>query len=154
MGGKMSSDKTVEFSLQDYMPYRLACLVENATASVSSRYKTHGVSIAEWRVLAVLGELGTASSKVMISHTNMDKSRINRALNLLQEKNWVVRKDEPSDRRQNRVKLTRKGQRKFVEIAEVAHDWQSSWLGRLNKKEMSQLDALLKKLASGIPELQ
>lgn len=139
-------------NLRAFIPYRLTRLSENFSKVTSPRYKKHKVTSPEWRVLAILTEYGIASSKFIQEHTTLSRSRVNRTLDSMVNKQWVTREPEAHDRRQNKIKLTELGQSAFAEAGQVAKDTQDEWLESFSNAEIAQIYQLLDRLEQNMPQ--
>ena len=68
------------FKLEDFLPYRLSVAANRVSRLCARRYtKAFGLSIPEWRVLAVVGRFDTLSPSAVGEWTAMDKVKVSRA---------------------------------------------------------------------------
>ena len=73
-----------ELILEEFMPYRLARLSSTVSARVAKAYdKEFGLSIPEWRVIAVLGRYPGLSAVEVAEQTFLDKVAVSRAVTKL-----------------------------------------------------------------------
>ena len=92
----------------------------------------YGLDIPEWRVLATLGFRNDACSAQYIAHcTRTHKSTISRAVTALMKRQMVERVENADDRREFRLRLTRKGKALYEEL-----------IPRLLRKEQEILSCL------------
>ena len=93
------------------MPFRLNRLATEVSAALSVEYEErYGLDIPEWRVLATLGFRQDACSAQYIAHcTRTHKSTISRAVTALMQRQLVERVANAVDRREFRLRMTRKG---------------------------------------------
>lgn len=68
----------------------------------------------------------------------------------LQDEGWLVREPVENDRRATRLRLTRAGRERFVDMAHTHETWIAGLLGRLSRDEQQQLHLLLGKLKTGL----
>src|ERR1700731_4302315 len=94
-----------------FAPFRLNRLAAEVSNALSSEYQQrYGLDIPEWRVLATLGFRNDACSAQYIAHcTRTHKSTISRAVTALMTRQLVERVENEDDRREFRLRLTRKG---------------------------------------------
>ena len=71
----------------------------------------------------------------------------------LEKEGMVERLDEPDDRRAFRIRLTRKGEKSFTEMAREHEEWVVELLAGLSKREQDDLLKLLAKLKSHAVEV-
>jgi DNA-binding MarR family transcriptional regulator len=64
----------------------------------------------------------------------------------LEKEGLVERLDEPDDRRAFRIRLTRSGERSFVEMARAHEGWVVELLAGMNRRDQDQLLRLLAKV--------
>ena len=78
------SQAACEFSLEEFVPYRLAVLARDVSRSLATVYSERfGLSIAEWRVLAVLAHFGAMPAGLVAERSSQDKPKVTRALQRL-----------------------------------------------------------------------
>src|SRR5664280_1081187 len=79
--------------LEEFLPYRLnvcANLVSEALSHVyGERYK---IGLPDWRVLVTLGQFGMMTAKAIGIHSHMHKTKVSRAVALLERRKLVVRR--------------------------------------------------------------
>ena len=105
--------KTSRLDLFRFVPFRLNRLAAEVSSALSVEYQArYGLDIPEWRVLATLGFRNDACSAQYIAHcTRTHKSTISRAVTALMKRQMVERVENADDRREFRLRLTRKGAR-------------------------------------------
>ena len=101
---------STDFDLATFLPYRLAYISERVSQRLSADYgKSHGLSVAEWRVLVNLQYLGTASVRDIQVYTNLEKSRVSRAVARMESAGLVAKRAGAKDARLVEIGLTKKG---------------------------------------------
>lgn len=141
----MSPRKTLR--LDEFWPYRLSVLSNTVSRTIADVYEREfGISIPQWRIIAVLGEHPGITAREATVLTAMDKVAVSRALAGLLDKDLVARTASPDDRRQAPVHLTAKGQRIYAAIAPRALAYEASLLQSLSASEREALDRIIAKL--------
>jgi DNA-binding MarR family transcriptional regulator len=107
-----------KLDLFKFVPFRLNRLAAEVSSALASEYQErYGLDIPEWRVLATLGFRNDACSAQYISHcTRTHKSTISRAVTSLMTRQLVERVENEDDRREFRLRLTRKGRALYEEL--------------------------------------
>lgn len=140
--------------LDDFLPYRLNVLAKRVSRELARRYEAQfGISIPEWRVMAILGREQPLSSNDIVERSAMDKAKVSRAVTALVEAGWVSRDTHPSDQRLLRLSFTPAGRSLYERIAPLALEWQKRWLICLDEGELAQFKALSAKLESQLEQL-
>jgi DNA-binding MarR family transcriptional regulator len=125
--------KNSELHLFRFVPFRLNRLAAEVSAALSEEYQQrYGLDIPEWRVLATLGFRNDACSAQYIAHcTRTHKSTISRAVTALMSRQLVERVENEDDRREYRLRMTRKGKALYEEL-----------IPRLKRKEQEIMSCL------------
>ncbi|MCB1479591.1 MAG: MarR family transcriptional regulator [Rhodobiaceae bacterium] len=126
--------------LADSLPDRLAALAEAANQPLS-RLCTgiYGLTVAEWRVLATLGEHGNLTSVAVARRAHMHKVKVSRAITGLESKDLVERMPNSADMREAFVALTEKGAGAYRDLALQARDISAKLTARLSKPDKAAL---------------
>jgi DNA-binding MarR family transcriptional regulator len=133
--------------LADFLPYRIS-ITSNAVSDLIAReYRTRfGLKIPEWRLMAVLGDVGEATQRELVAATRMDKVAVNRATKTLGERGLIQRAPNMNDGRSHHLALTAAGQALYAEIMPLALQMEAQVLAVLDDDEQTQLASLLGKL--------
>lgn len=140
--------------LQEFLPYRFSVLTELMSRIFAERYEREfGISIPEWRVMAVLGERAPLSTQAVIEATEMDRVRVSRAVIRLADKGLLTRKAQQRDKRAHILRLSRRGVATYRQIVPLARKLQAELAASLEPDEVRVLDRILGKLHAGVGEL-
>ena len=94
----MSEIAPAALDLQKFLPYKLSIVTNKVSSKLANIYSDRfGLSIAEWRVMAVLGQNCNLSADEVCAMTEMDKVSVSRAVTKLLEKKLLVRKFSKED---------------------------------------------------------
>lgn len=136
-----------ELRLEYFLPYRLAVLSTTISATVARAYdKRFGVSIPEWRVIAVLGRFPGLSAVEVAERTMMDKVAVSRAVTKLIKNGHIDREFADTDKRRSILNLSEDGKRLHDEIAELALQFERDLLLGFNAEELDSLNSLMERL--------
>jgi DNA-binding MarR family transcriptional regulator len=110
--------------LESFLPYRLnvvASLVSQALSRIyASRY---GIGVPEWRVVVTLGQFGMMTGKAIGAHSHMHKTKVSRAVALLEKRKLIARRANRADLREAFLALTPAGRAMYEDLAPVAIDF-------------------------------
>jgi DNA-binding MarR family transcriptional regulator len=154
----MPSDaKTLErltLDLDHFLPYRLSILSNRASDAIARHYSDRfGLSVPEWRVMAVLGQTPGLSARDVAQRTAMDKVQVSRAVASLVEARRAKREGDEVDGRVTRLSLTTKGQAIYDEVVPLALHLEDVFLAALTPEERKTLNTLMDKLTDRISHL-
>lgn len=140
--------------LQDFLPYRLSVVTEAVSSLFAAHYQERfGLSIPEWRVVAVVGQQGMLSTQKVIELTGMDRVRVSRAVIRLADKALLERQAHPSDQRAQILRLSPQGRAVYREIVPLAREIQAGLASALTMEEQRQLAGILEKIGRRTREL-
>lgn len=131
-------------TLGDLLIYRLGRLYATAGAMTLRVCEGEfGIPRREWRLLAVLGEMGELQPSALATHAELDRARTSRALAGLQARGLVERHAVASDRRLARVSLTEQGRALHARMLPRVAAINGAMLAELSDASAAQLDELL-----------
>ena len=116
--------EAVPLRLEQFLPYRLNVLASLVSQALSRIYvERYGVGVPEWRVLVTLGEFGTMTGKAVGAHSHMHKTKVSRAVALLEKRKMIARRANREDMRESFLSLTVAGRDVYQELAPIALDF-------------------------------
>jgi DNA-binding MarR family transcriptional regulator len=107
-----------------------------------------GLNAFHFAVLALLEEDPRETQAVIADALGYDRSHIVRLLDELEERDLVVRKRDPEDRRRHVVKMTAEGKKALARLRRVMIDLEEDFLAPLDAGERADLHRLLQRLMS------
>ena len=133
--------------LERFLPYRLSVVSNHISQTIADVYaERFGISITEWRVLAVLGRYPDLSAGGVAERTAMDKVAVSRAVARLLNTGLIEREIHGSDRRRSVLRLSRAGYRVYDQVVPMALDYERKLLSALSEEERAIFDRLLTRL--------
>lgn len=133
--------------LADFMPYRMSVTTNAVSDLIAGQYRARfGLKVPEWRVMAVLGDLGSQTQRELVGATRMDKVAVNRACKALEDRALVTRTPNTRDGRSHHLALTAAGEAMFNQIMPMALDMEKRLFACLDGGETAALKATLAKL--------
>jgi DNA-binding MarR family transcriptional regulator len=139
-----------------FLPFRLNRLAAEVSNALSVEYRErYGFDIPEWRVLATLGFRNDACSAQFVSDcTRTHKSTISRAVTALMQRQMVERVENELDRREFRLRLTRKGRALYEELIPRLLHKEQEIISCLSAQERKALATLLGKIEKSLDLVQ
>lgn len=136
-----------ELILEKYLPYRLARLSTTVSATVARAYdKAWGLSIPEWRVIAILGRHPGLSAVEVAEQTFLDKVAVSRAVTKLIKAGRIDRQFADADRRRSILNLSEEGRRVHDGVAALALEFERELLEGIDDEEVERFNAVMDKL--------
>lgn len=143
---RLVEDKTLR--LGEFLPFRLSVLSNTISKQIANRYQAaFGLTLWQWRVMAVVGEHAGLSASDIVAQTAMDKVAVSRAVTGLIEQGRLKRVTSSEDGRRAYLHLTKAGQDVYKQVVPLAQAEFDRLTAALSVPEQAQLNRLLGKLA-------
>ena len=141
---KRSADR---LHLEHFVPYRLSVLTNIVSMSIAEAYEREfGLSIPQWRVIAVLARYPGLSAIEVAERWAFDMVAVSRAVQGLLADRRLVRAYDSGDRRRTRLRLSTAGQSVYTRVAPLALSYEKKLLGALSATDRRALDRLVGRL--------
>ncbi len=150
----MSATPSAGLSLDRFLPYRLSFTSNAVSEQIARAYRTlFGLSIPEWRVIAVLAEQNGMTQQQLCARTGMDKVTVSRAAVALSRRALVERRPNPGDGRSRLLSLTQGGRALHGQIVPKALEMERAIFACLDADERDRLGAYLLRIDAQIEQL-
>lgn len=135
------------FRLERFFPYLVRRYYRATSGTVSRIYKSRfGLSVHEWRTMAVLNDYEPLSAKEIVARSSMDKVNVSRAIASLKRDGRLERHVDPTDRRRALLRLTGQGKRVMRELVPLVLAAEQRLLHGLSEAEVAQLESLMRRV--------
>lgn len=152
-------DSEENFDLEKFLPYLLNQAAEATSRGFQAVYKSDfGMTRTQWRVLANLGKFGAMTARDICAISQIEKTKVSRAVAGLEAETLLTRETDLRDRRVELLSLTMRGHAVFQVLGARAIEYDSSLRRQLGVQQAKQLDELLRQLiaqsepANSLPE--
>ena len=136
-----------KLDLADYLPY----LVNRVGAVIAEQFgaaalKPHRLSIAMWRVMAVLASGGGRRQIDLAVLTSIDVSTLSRLITRLVRMGLVTRSRSMSSNREVAVKLSAKGRALVIRLIPIARAYERAAIAGLSTDELAVVKRCLRRI--------
>jgi DNA-binding MarR family transcriptional regulator len=143
------------FNLEEFLPYRLSVATNRVSRLFAKQYSAQfGLTIPEWRVLAVVGRCGTLSPTAVGEFSAMDKVKVSRAAASLVARGLLKQTQDPHDGRGRLLRLTRKGTTVHGGVVPLARQIEATLEQGLSRAEWAALNKALIKLNEHVKAIE
>jgi len=143
-----------ELILEEFLPYRLSVLAHTISTTIAKVYeKQFGVSIPEWRVIAILGRFPGLSAVEVADRTMLDKVAVSRAVSKLIKNGRIDREFADADRRRSILNLSAAGQAVHNEIAPLALAFEHELLQGIDAADYDAFNSVVERLLARARQL-
>lgn len=143
-----------ELILEEFLPYRLSVTSHGVSTNIARVYENRfGVSIPEWRVIAILGRYPGLSAVEVAERTLMDKVAVSRAVTKLIKTGRIDREFADADRRRSILNLSEEGRKVHNEIAPLALSFERELLKDISEDDFATFNRILDQLREKAPEI-
>lgn len=135
------------FDLRSFFPYLVRIYYRAVSSSVTQIYSSlYGLSVSEWRTMAVLGPYRALSASEIVEQSSMDKVNVSRAIAGLRKAGLLKRDIDGDDRRRSVLRLTDRGREVFHTLVPKVLELEEQLLSGLSPEERETLIALMERV--------
>jgi DNA-binding MarR family transcriptional regulator len=139
--------RPTKLDLGDYLPY----LVNRVGSIIAEQFggealKPHHLSIAMWRVMAVLSANGSQRQIDLADLTSTDSSTLSRLVTRLVRMRLVTRSRSTRSNREVAVELSPKGQALVAQLIPIARQYEAAAIAGLSRDELDVLKRCLRRV--------
>jgi DNA-binding MarR family transcriptional regulator len=143
------------FDLETFLPYRLSVTTNRVSRAFAAHYEQEfGISIPEWRAIAVLGAFAPLSSNAICERTAMDKAKVSRAVAGLLKRGLIEREAHETDQRLIQLTLSKAGRKVYEAIIPRARAIEAEVTKGLSKADITQLHKALDRIGARLDEVE
>lgn len=137
-------------TIRELLSYRLHVVANLLSRGAELRYRREfGVSLWEWRTLALLGGAAEPQSlNALARAAGIDKSQMSRVVAGLTRRKLVLRTADADDGRGVRLALSAAGRKLYAGLIRAAAERNDAFVGCLSARERAAFDGALDKLAA------
>ena len=148
------SRQPAPLKLEQFLPYQLNVVSSLVSQALSRVYaQRYGIGVPEWRVLVTLGQFEAMTAKAIGAHTHMHKTKVSRAVALMEKRRLLARRANRADKREAFLSLTAAGQAMYEEVAPHALDFAKRLTEILTPADRETFNRALKLLTARSAEL-
>ena len=137
-----------------FLPYLLSITSNAVSGRIAQEYRTRfGLSVPEWRMMAVLGDSGPLTQRELTGLTLMDKVAVNRACKVLEGRGLISRRPNARDGRSHLLELTDSGREMHGQIMPLAVGMEQRLFSVLSSEETAHLRALLERVRGAVGDV-
>jgi DNA-binding MarR family transcriptional regulator len=134
-------------TIRDLISYRIHRLANALSRGAALRYRQEfGVSLMEWRIVALLGDFAPMTLTGLARQGGLDKGLASRAVAGLVARGLVLRVAGRDDARAVALRLSANGRRLHEGLMRAALERDTAFSGCLTQAERTLLDGAIRKL--------
>ena len=138
---------SASLSLDAFIPYRLSYSSNLVSDVVARAYDAQfGLTIPEWRMIAVTAENEGITQQAISTRTRMDKVTVSRAAIALAERGLMERAPNPADRRSHLLVLTAAGRALYAQVAPRALALEKAMFAQFDAADLARFVAMLHRI--------
>ena len=143
------------FDLDSFFPYQVRAYHVAVSQSLSSVYtELLGISVNEWRTMAILGSEHHLSASEIVQRASVDKVAVSRAIKGLLKAGYLRRDIDGRDKRRAVLSLTRQGRQAFEKVIPLVRQRENALLQGFSPPEKQTLLKLMQRVQSNAENLK
>lgn len=121
-------------------------LVSSYGSYYESNFKDGDLTLKEFSILLRIRFQGVATQHDLVELFKVSGAYIAKLLRKFEDKNYIVRKEDPENRRKKLVEMTDEGTKKTDEIIEIIQNWENKVTAGISEDEIKTLKEILFKI--------
>jgi MarR family transcriptional regulator for hemolysin len=138
---------------ENYIGYTITDVARLMRTVFERRVRALGLTRAQWLVIARVHRRPGLSQSEIADLLEIEKASAGRLIDRMQAKGWLERRDDRSDRRVNRLHLTKKAERIHGAIWPLAEATVDEALSDLSPEERRRLTGLMTRVKAKLQAL-
>ena len=130
----------------EYLFYLFMQTINRRNRDFNPALSAMGLSLAEWRAMAVINRLEGCLMSELADFTTVDRTTLTRTIDHLAKQGLTARVASPEDRRKVRVELTAQGRIVIDQAVEALRMHNARALHGLSEADLTTLRALLQRI--------
>ena len=145
----MKTNDEETFSVLAFVPYQFALLSSRLSRSLAETCAAQGLSLSEWRLMAIIASGRAMSASDVAERSTMDAVAVHRAVMSLLQRGYIERISVEGDKRVKQLLLSPEGQQAYQQIVPSARALEQDLFACLSASEAMTLRRLLRRLVEG-----
>lgn len=138
-----------ELRLDAFLPYRLSITSNLVSDHIASAYQQlFGLTIPEWRLIAIVAEEGAVAQSAVCERSRMDKVTVSRAAIAMVGRGLMARTAHEGDRRSHLLVLTDAGRELYADVSPKALELEGQLFEGFRPEELEAFVAMLRRIDS------
>ncbi|MGN1362235.1 MAG: MarR family winged helix-turn-helix transcriptional regulator [Methanobrevibacter sp.] len=108
------------------------------------KFNDIGLNSTQVNILFHIHFKNNLNQEEIAKRCNINKGAVARSLKKLEDEGYLIREVDEDNRRQNKIKLTEKGEKNFKQIKEISLNYESKVLENLYNEDIKKLKTILK----------
>lgn len=143
-----ATDRGQPITIRDLLSYQVSRTANAMSRSAALRYAGFGVTLQEWRTLALLAAEAPLGLNELARAAGLDKAQMSRAVSALIGRGLVLKRLSEAGGRATSLSLSRRGLALYDDLITAAAERDLAFRACLNDEEHAVLQAALQKLRS------
>tara|TARA_R110002110_G_scaffold211304_1_gene424015 strand:+ start:36185 stop:36688 length:504 start_codon:yes stop_codon:yes gene_type:complete len=139
-----------ELVLDSTIPYQINRLAHQMNQMLEQELKSHSLSMANWRVMAVLNFNSSATVNQLSDYAMIEQSTVSRLLQRMVKEGYLENNRSSTDGRQRSIVLTKKGTQKYNVVRDVTMKHVARILHGFSHDEQFQLLQIVGRMQENI----
>lgn len=138
---------------EDHLPYRLLLLSRMIDRQTAKQLQTRfGLSLAEWRLLAIATALGPCSASAIGMAGEIDRAEISRAFRSLEAAGLMEREPDPAHGKRQIITPTKAGNELHQRIRGERRAFFQAVLADIDPADRAVMERCLEKMVRAMPD--
>lgn len=112
-----------------------------------------GIGFSEHSILVYVDKSDILNQEQIAKHFMLDKGAVAKALNKLEEKNYITRQENPNNKREKLIRITEQGQSIMGLLNDELMEWHNCLFQGLSQEEIEEFKNTIEKVANNAAKM-
>jgi len=138
---------TASFTPENSLPHAFSVVANRISHMLERMYgELFGISVVDWRIIAILGTHYPLSAKALAELTAMDQVPVSRAIDQLFTKKLILRRTDKADRRRVALSLSKKGMEIYNQVMPLLYASEAMLISDLSDTDTAAIRRIMEML--------
>ena len=132
--------------------YKMSMIVRYSRIFSDRKLKKYDMNFGEEVIVMYLAANSGINQEAIAKHFMIDKGAIAKSINRLEEKQYIIKKQNPDNKRENLLWLSEKGMEIIEEMKGILEEWNALLYKDMTEEEVETVNRLIDRIADNVIE--
>ena len=132
--------------------YKMSMIVRYSRIFSDRKLKKYDMNFGEEVIVMYLAANSGINQEAIAKHFMIDKGAIAKSINRLEEKQYIIKKQNPDNKRENLLWLSEKGMEIIEEMRGILEEWNALLYKDMTEEEVETVNGLIDRMAGNVIE--
>lgn len=128
----------------------MSIIVRSCRSFTEKKLREYDLTFGEQIILMFISAHENVNQDTISKAFKIDKGMVAKTLNKLEQKGYIMRKQNPDNKRENIISLTQQGTDILIHMSTVLKEWNDILYEGMSKEDIAYVTKLIEKMAENV----